>query len=114
MELQENQPRATAVSRSAAKRPLAVTFVALLVLVVGAYHIVDGVFVVVGGGDTSKLAGGAFELAFGVLAIAIGSGALRMRRWAWVAFMTLGRGRADAAAPARTSSTTIRTTWPRP
>jgi len=88
LELQENQPGATVVSRSAAKRPLAVTLVGILGLGAGVYYIVDGVLVIVSGGDTSKLAGGAFELALGVLVIGIGAGVLRMRRWAWVAFMT--------------------------
>ena len=64
------------------------TFVGMLALVVGAYHVVDGVVVVVNGGDASKLAEGAFDLALGVFALAIGGGALRMRRWAWAAFMT--------------------------
>jgi hypothetical protein len=71
-----------------AKRPIAVTFVGVLALVVGVYQAGDGVFVVVNGGDSSKLAEGAFDLTLGVLAIAIGFGALRMRRWAWATFMT--------------------------
>jgi hypothetical protein len=71
-----------------AKRPIAVTFVALLALVVGAYGAAHGVFVVVNGGDASKLSEGAFDLALGLVAIAIGIGALRMRWWAWAAFMT--------------------------
>jgi hypothetical protein len=66
-----------------------VTFVGLLMLVVGAYNLIDGVVVLVGGGDNSKIAEGAFEVGFGLLAIATGNGALRMRRWAWAAFMTL-------------------------
>jgi hypothetical protein len=65
-----------------------VTFVGVLALIVGMYHAVDGVVVLVNGGDANKLAEGAFELALGVLAIAIGGGALHMRRWAWAAFMT--------------------------
>jgi hypothetical protein len=71
-----------------AKRPIAVTFVGVLALVVGAAEAVDGIFAVVNGGTSSKLAEGAFDLALGVLAIAIGIGALRVRRWAWAAFMT--------------------------
>ena len=76
-------------ARHAAKRPIAVTFVSVLILAVGVYNAVDGVVVLVGGGDDSKLAEGVFELVFGVLVIAIGIGALRMLRWAWAAFMTL-------------------------
>jgi hypothetical protein len=71
-----------------AKRPVAVTFVGLLALVVGAYHAADGINVLLGGGDANHLAGGALDVALGVLAIAIAVGAWRMRRWAWAAFMT--------------------------
>ena len=74
-------------SRSA-KRPIAVTFVAVLALVVGAYHVADGIDVLLGGGDASELARGAIDVALGILAIAIAVGAWRMRRWAWAAFMT--------------------------
>jgi hypothetical protein len=76
-------------SRRASKRPVPVTLVAALIMAVGVYNVVDGVVVLVNGGDNSKLAEGAFEVAFGVFAVAIGNGALRMRRWAWAAFMTL-------------------------
>ncbi len=64
------------------------TFVGALALVVGAYHAGHGVDVLVGGGDASRLAEGSFDVALGALAIAIGIGAFRMRRWAWAAFMT--------------------------
>ena len=37
----------------------------LLLLVVGAYSVVDGIVLVLGGGDHSKVAEGAFELASG-------------------------------------------------
>jgi hypothetical protein len=76
-------------SRRASKRPVPVTLVAALIIAVGVYNVVDGMVVLVNGGDNSKLAEGAFEVAFGVFVIAIGNGALRMRRWAWAAFMTL-------------------------
>jgi hypothetical protein len=75
-------------SSESAKRPVAVTFVGLLALVVGASEAADGVFGVVNGGNASKLSEGAFDLTLGLVAIAIGIGALRMRRWAWAAFMT--------------------------
>ena len=71
-----------------AKRPIAVTFVAGFALLVGAYHAADGINVLVGGGDAGTLAGGAIDVALGVIAIAIAFGAWRMRRWAWAAFMT--------------------------
>ena len=82
-------PSEAPVPRQPRVRPVTVTVVAVLILVVGAYNIVDGVVVLVSGGDDSKLAEGAFEVAFGLLTIAIGSGALQMRRWSWAAFMTL-------------------------
>ena len=75
--------------RHASKRPVPVTFVAALIMAVGVYNVVDGVVVLVNGGDNSKLAEGAFEVAFGVFVIAVGNGALRMWRWAWAASMTL-------------------------
>ena len=71
-----------------AKRPVAVTLVGLLALIVGAYHLTDGVIGLVNGGSSSEVAGAAFDVALGVLAIAIGIGALRVRRWAWATFMT--------------------------
>jgi hypothetical protein len=70
------------------RRPIAVTFVALLALVVGAYHVVHGVVVLSGGDDASGLAEAALDLVLGLVAVAIGGAALRMRRWAWIAFMT--------------------------
>ena len=64
------------------------TLVGVLALIVGAYHAGHGVAVLVDGGSAGKLAEGTLDLALGVLAIAIGVGSLRMRRWAWAAFMT--------------------------
>jgi hypothetical protein len=78
----------TTVSRPADKRPVGVTFVGVLALAVGAYDAIDGVVVLVNGGDGSKLSEGAFELALGLLAIAIARGVFRIRRWAWAALMT--------------------------
>ena len=86
--MHEHLPEGTALSGLEAKRPVAVTFVGVLALVVGTYHAVDGIFVVMNGGNASKLAEASFDLALGVVAIAIGGGALRMRLWAWAAFMT--------------------------
>ena len=80
---------ATRAPVSGGRRPVAVTLVGALALVVGAYDVVDGVVVLVHGGDANRLAAGAFHVALGVLAIAIGISALRMKRWAWAAFMTL-------------------------
>ena len=61
--------------RHASKRPVPVTFVAALIMAVGVYNVVDGFIVLVNGGDNSKLAEGAFEIAFGVFVIAVGNGA---------------------------------------
>ena len=70
------------------KRPVAVTFVGVLALAAGLFHLVGGVMTVVDGGSASKLAEGAFDVALGVLALAIGRGALRMAPWAWTLLMT--------------------------
>jgi hypothetical protein len=72
----------------AVRRPVAVTFVALLALAVGTYHVAHAIVVLTGGSDASSLAEAALDLVLGLLALAIGIAALRMRRWAWVAFMT--------------------------
>jgi hypothetical protein len=66
---------------------VAVTFVGVLALAVGIYHVVDGAIELSRGGDRSQLTGAAIELALGLLAIVIALGALRVRRWAWTAFM---------------------------
>ena len=71
-----------------ARRPTAVLIVALLGLVVGGYHVVHAIAALIDTESSSRLAEGALDLALGVLAIAIALAALRMRRWAWVAFMT--------------------------
>jgi hypothetical protein len=78
----------TTSSAPPVKRPIAVTFVGALALLIGGYHVVAGVVAVVNGGDASRLSEGAFDLALGVFALAIGRGALRMTPWAWAAFMT--------------------------
>jgi hypothetical protein len=78
----------TSSSAPTVKRPIAVTFVGVLALLIGTYHVVAGVLALVHGGDASRLSEGAFDLALGVFAVAIGRGALRMTSWAWAAFMT--------------------------
>jgi hypothetical protein len=77
-----------AKATSGPKRPVAVTLVGLLAVAAGLYHLVGGGVTVADGHNASKLAEGAFDLAFGVLALAIGRGAFRMRPWSWAAFMT--------------------------
>jgi hypothetical protein len=78
---------ATGVRRRA-KRPVAVTFVALLALAAGLYHLAAGAITVADGGSSAKLAEGAVDVALGVVALAIGRGAFRLAPWAWAAFMT--------------------------
>jgi len=87
MEPSEQGSGATA-SGPSVTRPVAVTFVAFLALTVGVYHTVHAVIALVEGGGASTLAEGALDLALGLLAVVIGLAALRVRRWAWVAFMT--------------------------
>jgi hypothetical protein len=70
------------------RRPVPVTYVGALGLVAGVYHIVSGVLIVVDGGSTSKIAEGALDIALGLAVLVIAFGALRIRRWAWAAFMT--------------------------
>jgi hypothetical protein len=69
------------------KRPLSVTLVALLALVVAVYSAVYGVLILEGG-EADRRADGIFHLALGVGALAAGIGALRLRAWAWALFMT--------------------------
>jgi hypothetical protein len=68
------------------KRPLPVTLVALLAFGVAVYTLVYGV-VLLKGGDPDRRADGIFHLALGLGALLAGVGALRLRPWAWVAFM---------------------------
>jgi hypothetical protein len=59
-----------------------------LAFAAGLYHLVGGAITVADGGSASRLAEGVFDLAFGVLALLIGRGVLRMAPWAWTALMT--------------------------
>jgi hypothetical protein len=67
---------------------VAVTFVAVVAMIVGGYHLGHGVLVLVRGGSASLLAEGVTDLVLSGFAVVIGVAALRMRRWSWVAFMT--------------------------
>jgi hypothetical protein len=69
------------------KRPVSVTLVAVLALGVAVYSLVYGA-VAVEAGESDRLADGIFHLALGVGALSAGVGALRLRPWAWAAFMT--------------------------
>jgi hypothetical protein len=85
-----DSPEATTVLEAAKqrRRPIAVTVVGVLALGAGLYHLADGGATVAHGGDASRLAEGAFDLTFGVLALLIARGVFRMAPWAWAAFMT--------------------------
>jgi hypothetical protein len=85
--LQDTRPRPNAALAPAVRRPPVVTFVGMLGLGVGAYLVVAGLLVILDGDDGSGVSAGAFDVALGVLAILIGVGVLRMRRWAWETFM---------------------------
>ncbi|HEY7179740.1 MAG TPA: hypothetical protein VH305_11235 [Gaiella sp.] len=71
-----------------AKRPVSVSVVLAIAIVAAAisfWHaatLLDDV-----GGDRSQLAHGLAYVGFGVAALAVGIGALRMRSWAWELFM---------------------------
>jgi hypothetical protein len=87
LDVQEHPTEGTA-PKPRVRRPPAVTFVGALALALGAYHVVAGVAVVVDGGTASQLSEGALDIALGAFAVVIARGALRMRSWAWAAFMT--------------------------
>lgn len=88
MEPHENPVQPGPTTPRPARRPAAVTFVAGLGLVLGGYNVAHAAVVLVDREGSSTIAAGALDLALGVLAFAIAIAALRMRRWAWVAFMT--------------------------
>jgi hypothetical protein len=69
-------------------RPVNVTLVAVVALMVGAYDVGSGVLELVDRSDSSGLAAGATLVALGVAAILLGLGAWRMRRWAWAGLMS--------------------------
>jgi len=77
-----------AVPAARERRPVAVTLVAVLTLVVGAYGIGHAMLTFVRGGSASVLSEGSVDLVLSAAGIAIGVAALRMRRWSWVALMT--------------------------
>jgi hypothetical protein len=88
LELPERLPGGVEPLPIVGRRPVAVTFVGVLALAVGIYHVVDGATDLSRGGDRSELIGAGIELGLGLVAIVIALGALRVRRWAWAAFMT--------------------------
>jgi hypothetical protein len=66
---------------------MSVTLVAMLAVGVGVYALVYGVLAV-RSGEEDRLADGILHLALGLGALIAGAGALRLRPWAWAAFMT--------------------------
>lgn len=71
-----------------AKRPVAVTLVAMLAFAVAAYYLVYGGVVLADANTDERLGTGIVNVGYGVFALLIGIGSLGMRRWAWQAFMT--------------------------
>ncbi len=69
------------------KRPVSVTLVAALALVVALYSLTYGILTMAGLADES-LVNGVFRIALGVGALTAAVGALRMRPWSWALFMT--------------------------
>ena len=84
----EEHPTPPAAAATENRRPVAVTFVAVVAMIVGGYHLGHGLLVLVRGGSSSLLAEGVVDLLLSGFAVAIGVAALRMRRWSWVAFMS--------------------------
>ena len=78
----------TVVVSPSRRRPVAVTFVGVLALGAGVYYLIEAGFRIAEDGSSSRLAAGVFDIALGVLALAIGRGALRNASWAWAALMT--------------------------
>lgn len=81
------QPPKTVVTR--APRPVPVSIFALLALAYAAFLTVHGVLTLVEAeGEREALVEGAVELGSAVLALAVCVGAMRVKRWAWVVFMS--------------------------
>ena len=78
----------TAVLSPRRRRPVGVTFVGLLALGAGAYYLIEAGFRIAEDGSSGRLAAGVIDVALGVVALAIGRGALRNASWAWAALMT--------------------------
>ena len=76
-------------ARHPRKRPVPVTYVGLLGIVAGLYHLAAGIQRVVERGDASRVTEGAVDITLGVFVLVVAWGALRTRTWAWAAFMTL-------------------------
>jgi hypothetical protein len=81
------QPPQTVVTRG--PRPVPVTIFALLALVFAAFLTVQGVLTLIDAeGEREALIEGAIELGSAALAFAVCFGAVRVKRWAWVVFMS--------------------------
>jgi hypothetical protein len=82
------EPAETAVVSPLRRRPVGVTFVGVLALGAGAYYLIEAGFRIAEDGSSSRLGAGVVDVALGVVALAIGRGALRNASWAWAALMT--------------------------
>jgi hypothetical protein len=69
-------------------RPGAALVVAALASVVGVYFLVTGVLALADADDREQITVGVLEVVFGVAALVVAFGAFRVKRWAWIAFMT--------------------------
>ena len=77
------------VEMQRAPRPVPVTIFVLLTLGFSVFLAVRGVLTLVGAeGERKDLVEGAVELGSAALAITVCIGAMRVRRWAWVLFMS--------------------------
>jgi hypothetical protein len=74
-----------------ARRPAAVSLVAVLAVLAGGFLLVDGVLDArdVSRDDEGAIAYTALQIALGLVALAIAIGALGVRPWGWKLFMTL-------------------------
>jgi hypothetical protein len=71
------------------KRPIVVSLIALLALAYAVYSLVDAI-VTLRDGDDDRIVDVVLGIVLAVAAFAVAVGSLRMRAWAWIAFMALG------------------------
>ena len=83
-----SEPTETVAAPSRRRRPVGVTFVGVLALGAGIYYLIEAGFRIAEDGSSSRLGAGVVDVALGVVALAIGRGALRNASWAWAALMT--------------------------
>jgi hypothetical protein len=69
-------------------RPGAALVVAALACAVGIYFVVSGTLALWDADDRGQITTGVLDVVFGVALVVVAFGAFRVKRWAWVAFMT--------------------------